>query len=171
MVCYKGALRAGGAALDREQRCHLHLTLCKANAAEKVQKARARTDGGGSRLSSTREQKKRQETECFSALLLEDEEAEGGCCSTAVHDAIVEESHLTSGLFRLCEEWDVKGALDHFLAATACSSSSHRRSSTEEQTKDEEEEDQKGRVQHKDDPAWGPVWLAQASLFTTYINC
>lgn len=170
MACYKGALRAGGADLDREQHCRLRLTLCTVHAAEKAQKVRAGTDSGGSRFSSTRrEQQQREEVECFSALLLEDqEEEEGGCCSTAVDDnkAIAEEAHLTSGLFRLCEEWDVSGALHHFLAVTACGSR-RRRSYLEEQT---QEKDQKGRVPHEDDPAWGAVWLSQVSVSTIHID-
>lgn len=138
------------------------------NAAEKAQKAKARTGGGGSRLASTQEQQQREEAECFSALLLLEKEYEGGCSSTAVeNDAVIEESHLTAGLFRLCEEWDVSGALDHFLAATA---RNRRRGSSLGKQEKGKEEDRERKAPHNNSPEWGAVWLAQASFFTTYVE-
>lgn len=107
------------------------------------------------------EQQRREEAECLSALLLEKEEG-SHCCSTTVDDSFIEEeAHVTVGLFRLCEEWDVSGALHHFLAATTCNYR-HRGGSLEEQ----EEEDMEGQVPHKGGFGWGAVWLAQASVFT-----
>lgn len=155
-------LKAGGATLDRQQHCRLRLTLCTVNAAEQTQQARARTDDGSSPLASTREERQRTEAECFAALLLEEEE--GRCCSIAVDgDTISEERQLAVGLFRLCEEWDVSRALDHFLAATTCN---HRRRGSLE----EPEQVKERQVLHEDGPEWGAVWLAQASVLTILLH-
>lgn len=148
-ACYTGALRAGQPPPDLQQRCHLRLALCTVNAAEGARKARARGGGGGSQLSSAREQQQREEAECFAGLLLDEE----GGCSEAV-DETVRAAHSTVGVFRLCEEWDVTGALHHFSMATA----NGRREGGPLQ---EEEEEEDRRVPQGGGVGWGAVWLAQ----------
>lgn len=149
-ACYTGALRASPRPPDRRQRCHLRLALCTVNASEIARKARMRGGGGGNQLSSSREQQQRVEAECFAALLLD----EKGECSEAV-DEIVQEAHISVGVFRLCEEWDVGGALNHFLMATV----NQRRVGSLVGEEDEEEENRS--VPQGGDVGWGAVWLAQ----------
>lgn len=86
----------------------------------------------------------REEADCISAVLLEEVDS----CSAA--DAA--SAHLTVGVARLSEEWDVSGALDHFLAAA----SQHERRAL----------DGGGGSRRKAQSAdfeWGAVWLAQVS--------
>lgn len=123
------------------------------SAAEGARKARTRGGGGGNQLSSARQQQQREETECFAGLLLDEE----GGCSEAV-DQIVREAHITVGVFRLCEEWNVEGALHHFLRATA---NAHR----EGGLLLEEQQEEGQRVPQGYDVGWGAVWLAQVGAF------
>lgn len=146
-VCYTGALRAGQPSTDQQQRCHLRLALCTVSAAEGARKARTRGGGGGNQLSSGREKQQREEAECFAGLLLDEEEG----CSEAVDEA-VRDAHVAIGVFRLCEEWDVGGALHHFSMATA---------NTRRKGDPLQEEEEGRRVLQGGDVGWGAVWLAQ----------
>lgn len=128
------------------------------SAAERALEARTRSGGGSNQLSSTREQQQREEAECFATVLLDKEEG----CSEVV-DETVQEAHLTVGVFRLCQEWDVGGTLHHFSMATTDES----RGGTPLQ---EEKEEEDGRVPQAGDAGWGALWLAQVPAFLRVPN-
>lgn len=151
-ACYTRALRADQTTPDQHLRCHLRLALCTIIAAERAKKARARTGGGGGQLTSISEQEQRDEAECLSALLLDEE---GTLCSAKADDFVVE-AHLTVGMFRLCEEWDVGAALDHFLVAA----SAKRPDGVSLQGGEEGHGDYQ-QVPLISDSGWGAVWLTQ----------
>ncbi len=122
-------------------------------AAERAQRARARTGGGGGQLHSITEEEQRDEAGCLSALLLD---GKGTSCSAAVDDFVVG-AHLTVGMFRLCEEWDVGAALHNFLVAATAKP----RGEGSLQGGEEEKHGDYEQVPLRADPGWGAVWLTQ----------
>lgn len=112
--------------------CHERLAHCTLSTAKQARRASSISPAGG-----------REEAECLSSLLLE----KGNGCSAA--DAF--RAHLTVGMFLLTQEWDVSGALDHFVAATT--------------TDGGESLSKEGR--HQDNISggeWGAVWLAHVRV-------
>lgn len=112
--------------------CHERLAHCTLSTAKQARRASSINPVGG-----------REEAECLSSLLLE----QGNGCSAA--DAF--RAHLTVGVFLLTQEWDVSGALGHFVAATT--------------TDGGESLSKEGRHQNKiSGGEWGAVWLAQVRV-------
>lgn len=139
LACYSSAATAG--TLSGRQRCRVDLALC--NVAAKQAKE-VRTSGP---LSGEGE-----EAACISSLLVR----AGDDCSAG--DAAA--AHVAVGVFRLTEEWDTGGALDHFLAATA-----RREGFPVEGEGEGERED--GIMLRGDGFEWGAVWLTQVGVHTS----
>ncbi|CAN0061566.1 unnamed protein product [Scytosiphon promiscuus] len=159
-ACYGSALRTAG--LSEQQQCSIRLSLCSVSAAaRKADRAIGGIgggDGGGHlRLTLKSEQRTQEEVGCLSALLLrqEGEEAETPCISMTGDDTVAQ-AHLTVGVSRMCDEWDVGGALKHFSAAAG--------DKMVQEAVLAQEENRDGGEQFADGDVveWGAVWLAQA---------
>lgn len=137
LACYSSAVTTG--ALSGQQRCRVDLALCTVAAKQAKKKITSGPLSG-----------EREEAACVSSLLVR----AGDDCSAS--DAAT--AHVTVGVFRLSEEWDTGGALDHFLAATA---------QHEEFSMEGEGKRQAGVMVQGDGFEWGAVWLAQVGVHTS----
>lgn len=124
MKCYSAAAKA---TLPGQQHCSLKLAACAMAVKQAEPETLPRRTFSG----------EREEAECLLSLLQE----EGGNCSAA--DTAY--AHLTIGVFRLSEEWDVSKALEHFFLANR----------------------QPGELQYNNFE-WGAVWLVQVGFSSEY---
>lgn len=137
LACYSSAATTG--TLSGRQRCHVDLALCTVAAMQAKKVKRSGPLSG-----------EREEASCISSLLVR----AGDTCSAG--DTAT--AHVAVGVFRLSQEWDTNGALDHFLAATA---------QREDFSVEGEGKREVGDMVLDDGFEWGAVWLAQVSVHTS----